>query len=285
MSLVGKSGILEIGKDAYGIVHEGGATNSGFIVGDEGVIVVEGLETKKLAHMVQAEVKKVTSKPIRSLICTHFHGDHALGNEYYLPVNVIGHALCRDEMIERWDYSVNRFATRYDENDPAQAAEHRNARPTPPDVVFHNENMTLYLGNKKVELYYFGKAHTSGDIVVYLPEDKAMYSGDVVTEGSGTPYSEDGFPASWVNVIENIDKLDIETIVPGHGTIGDKSMAQIELQFLTGLRDETRKRYDSKVEVNQAMSDISVPGFESWSDGDMFNIAVSRLYKEFSGEI
>ena len=285
MTLVGRSGILEVGKDAYGVVHEGGATNGGFIVGDEGVIVVEALETRKLTEMVKAEVKKVTDKPIRSLICTHFHGDHSFGNEYYLPAHVIGHELCRREIIERWDFSVDRFASRYDDTDPAQAAEIRNARITPPDVVFHNEKMTLYLGNKRIELYYFGKAHTSGDILTYLPDDKVLYSGDVVTETGGPPYTEDGFPASWVNVIESVEELDIQTIVPGHGTLGDKSMATTEREFLALLRDETRKRYDAGVDMGKAISEITVPGFQSWSEGAMFDMAVDRLYKEFAGTI
>jgi cyclase len=285
MTLVGRSGILEVGKDAYGVVHENGATNGGFIVGEEGVIVVEALETRKLTEMVKAEVKKVTDKPIRSLICTHFHGDHSFGNEYYLPSHVIGHELCRREIIEKWEYSVDRFASRYDDTDPAQAAEIRNARITPPDVVFHNEKMTLYLGNKRIELYYFGKAHTSGDILTYLPDDKVLYSGDVVTETGGPPYTEDGFPASWVNVIESIETLDIQTIVPGHGTVGDKSMATTEREFLALLRDETRKRYDAGVDMGKTISEITVPGFQSWSEGAMFDMAVDRLYKEFAGTI
>ena len=152
-------------------------------------------------------------------------------------------------------------------------------------MVFHNEKMTLHLGNKLIELYYFGKAHTSGDILTYLPDDKVLYSGDVVTETGAPPYAEDGFPASWVNVIESVEELDIQTIVPGHGVVGDKNMAVTEREYLALLRDETRKQYDAGVDVAKAISDITVPGFQSWSEGAMFEMAVDRLYKEFAGTI
>ena len=284
MAAQSQTGIIEVGANAYAFIQAEGATNGGFIVGEEGVIIVEALMTKALTEQVKAEVKKVTSLPIRSVIATHFHGDHTFGNQYYLPASILGHAECRDELIEKWDLSVERFASRYDDTDPVQAAEFRNARITPPDVVFHNEKMTLYLGNKRIELYYFGKAHTRGDILTYLPDDKLMYAGDVATN-AGAPFTMDGYPASWVSVLEKLEALDVETIVPGHGPVGDKGMATTEREFLAGLTSETRKRLDSGMSVEKAVADITVPGFESWSEGEGFETSVERLYLELRGQI
>lgn len=285
MGLVGKSGVIEIGDKVFGIVHENGSTNSGFLVGDEGVIVIEALETRRLAEMVKSEVRKVTEKPIRSVICTHFHGDHSLGNQHYMPAHVIGHSQCREEMIDRWDYSVDRFASRYDEKDPEQASEHRNATCTPPDIIFENDRLTMFLGDKRIELYYFGKAHTAGDIVVYLPQDKVLYSGDVITEGKGVPYTADGFPANWAKVIAAIEELDIDLIVPGHGRLGDKSMAVIERELLAYIAITVRGQFDSGVSPEEASSAMINNGFDGNLHGDMLEIAIDRLYKEFSAVI
>ena len=185
MGLIGKSGVIEIGDRVFGIIHENGSTNSGFLVGDEGVIVIEALETRKLAEMVKSEVRKVTEKPIRSIICTHFHGDHSLGNQYYMPV----------------------------------------------------------------------------------------------------PYAADGFPANWAKVIGSIEELDIDLIVPGHGRLGDKSMAIMERELLAYIANTARGYFDSGVSVEKVSFGMINNGFDSNLHGDMLDIAIDRLYKEFSGVI
>jgi len=91
MASQSQTGIIEVGTGAYAFIQAEGATNGGFIVGEEGVIIVEALMTKALTEHVKAEVKKVTSLPIRSVIATHFHGDHTFGNQYYLPASILGH--------------------------------------------------------------------------------------------------------------------------------------------------------------------------------------------------
>ena len=278
-----QTGHIRVGANVYAFFPESGA-NGGFMIGDEGVIVVEGQMTRAGAQEVKEEVKRITDLPIRSVILTHFHGDHSLGNQYFLPAPIIGHALCRDEFIEKWDYTVNRFATRYDATDPAQAAEFRSARMTPPDVVFHNDRMTLFLGERPIELLYFGWAHTRGDIFVYLPDDKVLYSGDAITSG-GPPVTMHAHIGNWVSVLEKVEALDINTIVPGHGLLGGRDMVSRERQFLSQLRDEARKRYDAGVSAEKATEDITIPGFEAWAEGEQFVTGIQRLYMEFRGEL
>ncbi len=274
-----QTGIIEVAAGAYAFIQEGGATNGGFIVGDEGVIVIEGLMTTALAKKVKEEVKRVTSLPIRCLILTHFHGDHSFGSQHYLPVPIVGHAECRDELIEKWDASVERFAT----NRPELAAEFRGVRMTPPDLVFE-EKMTLYLGNRRIELIYLGKAHTRGDILVHLPQDRVLYTGDVAVN-QRVPASMDAYMSSWISVLERMQTLDVETVVPGHGLIGNMTMVTDLRRFFSELRTEARQRFDAGMSVEQAAADIHFPQFQSWTGIDQLSMPVQRLHMEFRGEL
>ena len=124
--------------------------------------------------------------------------------------------------------------------------------------------------------------------LMYAPDpasrDISTIGGNVATN-AGAPFTMDGYPASWVSVLEKVEALDVKTIVPGHGPLGDKGMATTEREFLASLTGETRKRLDSGMSVEKAIADITVPGFESWSEGEVFETSVERLYLELRGQI
>ena len=279
MTTKAQTGIIEVAEGVYAFIQEGGATNGGFIVGDEGVIVIEGLMTQALTGIIKQAVTRVTRQPIRSLIVTHFHADHSFGNQHYLPAPVVGHAECRRELIERWDESVERFGAMR----PDLAEEFRSNRMTPPDVVF-DDTMALYLGSRRIELLYYGKAHTRGDILVFLPEERVVYSGDVAVEGR-LPFTMDAYMSDWISVLERMEGLKADRIVPGHGLIGDISMVTTLKNVFSQLKVEARKRFDAGMSAEQAAGDIRLPEFKSLVGIDQLATPVQRLYMEFRGEL
>lgn len=281
-----KTGVIEVAEDVFAFIQEGGATpdpatttNGGFIVGEEGVIVVDGLMTNAMARRVQQEVKRITQAPIRCMILTHFHGDHSLANQNYLSVPIIGHSGCRADLIERWDATVENFSTRF----PELAAEFHSARMVPPNLVY-DRGLTLYLGSHEINLIHPGRAHTRGDTLVYLPQDRVLYAGDVVFNRQ-VPGTGSGHLRGWMSTLRKIQTLHVDTIVPGHGLLGDVTIVKDLHRFFSALKREAQKRFRAGMGAEEAAKDIRLPQFRSWRGIDQLAAAVQWLYTEFRSEL
>jgi glyoxylase-like metal-dependent hydrolase (beta-lactamase superfamily II) len=209
------------------------------------------------------EIKSITDKPVTTVINTHFHFDHAHGNQIFAPgVQIIGHEFTRrallDDPVSKPLYqSFYNFKTLEgqietlkkrvaDEKDPAARAKlqaqltatennyasQKELRPTPPNVTLTTQ-MTLFRGDREIQIRYLGRGHTAGDVIVYLPKEKAVITGDLLT--SGTSNISDSYPLEWAATLEELKKLDFDTIIPGHGE-AYTDRAKIDY-FQTYLRD------------------------------------------------
>jgi cyclase len=274
-----RTGTIEIADGVYAFIQEAGATNAGFIIGDEGVLVIDALMTAALAQKLMAEVRRVTTKPIRFLVYTHFHGDHTFGGVHFLPAAIIGHKECREELIEKWGPSVERFATMR----PEFAEEFRSLRITPPDIVF-TERLTVYLGGRRIELLYLGRAHTRGDVFVYLPKERVLFAGDVVVNGR-VPAAMDAYITSWTAVLEQAQSLAVDVLVPGHGLLGDKQTIAEQHAFLTELKQQVRQRFEAGKSAEETAAELQFPQFASWPNIGNLSVPVQRLYLEFRGQL
>ena len=217
--------------------------NSSFIVNDNDVIVVDDHVSPAAAWVLLQEIKEVTGKPVTTVINTHFHFDHAHGNQIFEPtVQIIGHEFTRRMLLGnsvamplyqnylaampgQIDALRKRSAS---EADPAakatlqtqlQVAENNFAsqkelKPTPPNVTLSTQ-MTLYRGNREIQVRFLGRGHTAGDVVVFLPNERVVMTGDFLT--SGLSNMSDSFPEEWVASLDALKKLDFDTVLPGHG--------------------------------------------------------------------
>src|SRR6185436_18260950 len=162
----------EIGRDLYAFTAEGDP-NSGVIVGDDGAIVFDAQATPAMAGLVIERVAKVTDKPIKYVVLSHYHAVRVLGASAYKAQEIIASEKCRAMVAERgkedWDSEYGRFPRLF------RAAESIPGL-TWPTVTF-KERMTLYLGKRRVELRFVGRAHTAGDIVAYVPDANVVFSG------------------------------------------------------------------------------------------------------------
>ncbi|MBI4234309.1 MAG: MBL fold metallo-hydrolase [Chloroflexi bacterium] len=274
-----RTGTVEIAPNTYAFIQPGGMTNAGFIVGQDGVLVIDALMTLTLARTLQGEVRKVTSKPMRALINTHYHGDHTFGNQEFRPAPIISHVNCREELRTSFEASRQRFSA----NRPELAGEFRQVRMTLPDLTFR-ERLTLHLDGRPIELRWLGYAHTKGDILVYLPQERVIFAGDVAFH-KFIPAAMDGHVSSWINVVRKANDLDAAVVVPGHGPIGTKRDMDEVRDLLRLLKREVRRRYDAGVKVDDAARDISVAKYASWLNQERLAVAVQRLYMEFRGEL
>jgi glyoxylase-like metal-dependent hydrolase (beta-lactamase superfamily II) len=160
--------IVELEAGVYARLHEG-LTNAGIIIGDDSVLVIDSLRVPSFARDLIQDVKTITDKPIGFVIDTHSHWDHSWGNEEFPDATIIGHKNCYAEMIDvEWNEEWRKKVV--SSNDPWSEEGHL-VNITPPNMTFET-SMQLYFGGRELDLKYFGRAHTSGDIYIHLPKEK-----------------------------------------------------------------------------------------------------------------
>ncbi|MFQ5880403.1 MAG: MBL fold metallo-hydrolase [Dehalococcoidia bacterium] len=275
--------LVEVGPKAYAYTqHPGtaGISNAGLVVGEEWALVVDAMLVPSMTRPFLEQVRRVTSLPIHLLVNTHHHGDHVFGNQFVGAQHVIGHPYCREEMLRSGPASLeNNKRTR-----PQYADDWRQIEITAPDVTFE-EKMVLHVGDTTVELLYLGgPAHTYGDVVVYLPQHQLLFAGDLAFYYI-TPTAHDGHVSGWIRVIDRIQEMAIETIVPGHGPVGDRrELAQVR-EYLTLIRRQARRCFRAGMSLEEAARTVRIPKYGGWGEQGWVARNVGRLYQEFRGEI
>ena len=186
--------------------------NSGFVVGERGVLVIDAHINGAMARQIQAAVRKVTNKPILYLVNTNYHGDHTFGN-YAFPVEtkIVAHRKTAEAMR---DFEQEKELLLPTVN--GNAAVFDGVKLRLPDVTFE-ESLRLDLGGRVVELHHFGHGNTPGDTVVYVPEAKVAWTGNLVLGARSIPWAIEGKTQAYLETIARMAaSLDIETIVGGH---------------------------------------------------------------------
>jgi len=273
-------------KVADGVYHAIGTGtltvvgNSSVIVNDDDVVIVDDHVSPAAAWVLLDEIKTLTNKPVRTVINTHFHYDHAHGNQVFdSTVAIIGHEFTREmltggksaEMPLYKNYVTGlpgqiatlrqRVTTETDaaakarlqtqlqtaENNAASQAEFK---PTPPTVTLR-DRMTLYRGNREIQIRFLGRAHTAGDVVVYLPKEKLVMTGDMLT--STLSNMSDAFVNEWVTTLDELKKLDFATVLPGHGeAFTDKAKIDYFQAYLRDVWTEVSRLKQQGVSAEEA---------------------------------
>lgn len=201
----------EIGRDLWAFTAEGDP-NSGVIIGDDSVMIIEAQATPRLAAKVIDKVRSVTDKPISHLVLTHYHAVRVLGASAYGAPQIIMGATARAMVVERgqedWDSEFQRFPRLFEGYESIPGL-------TYPTTTF-NGSMTIYLGNRRVDLHHLGRAHTAGDIVIHVPDENVMFTGDIVEDHSAC-YCGDGHFADWGATLDKIASFGLGAIAPGRG--------------------------------------------------------------------
>jgi glyoxylase-like metal-dependent hydrolase (beta-lactamase superfamily II) len=218
-------------------------SNAAVIVGDRDVLVVDTHASPAAASALRDELKAITDKPIKFVVNTHHHFDHVQGNQIYgSGVEIIGHDQTYRAIVEGLNTQsrgYRRFvaglpkdiadeekqlATASAADRPkleAKLAKDRQfleqlqaVRPTPPTITL-TQQMTLHRDAREIRIMFLGRGHTDGDVIVYLPKERVVATGDLLVEG--TAYLGDGYFAEWIDTLDQLRKLDFDTVLPGHG--------------------------------------------------------------------
>ena len=202
----------KLSDHAYAYTAEGDP-NTGIIIGDDAVMVIDTQATPVMAQDVIRRIREVTDKPIQYVLLSHYHAVRVLGASAYGAEHIIASEDTRDLIVERGqfdkDSEIGRFPRLF------QNVESVPDGLTWPTMTF-NQKMTLWLGKLEVQILQLGRGHTKGDTVAWLPQEKILFSGDLV-EFDATPYAGDAYFQDWPQTLDNIAALKPEKLVPGRG--------------------------------------------------------------------
>ncbi len=201
----------EIGEGIYAFTAEGDP-NSGVIIGDDSVMVVEAQATPRLAQKVIDCIREVTDKPISHVVLTHYHAVRVLGASAFGAGQILMSEAARNMVAERgqedWDSEFQRFPRLFQGHESIPGL-------TWPTTVFQGR-MSVWLGRRRVDLMQLGRAHTAGDIVIHVPDQNVMFTGDIVEYHSAC-YCGDGHFRDWGGTLDRIKAYGVDAIAPGRG--------------------------------------------------------------------
>lgn len=276
----------ELAPGAYAYTAEGDP-NSGIIVGDDGVMVIDAQATPRMAEDVIAKVRTVTDKPIKYVVLTHYHAVRVLGASGYGAEQIVASRDTYDLIVERgqqdYESELGRFPRLF------QAAETIPGL-TWPTIVFQ-DRLTLFMGSKRVEIMQLGRGHTKGDTVVWLPDDRVLYSGDLVEYGA-TPYTGDAYLEDWPATLDRLAELNPRALVPGRGdalTTPEKCKEAIEetKAFLTAMYGGVKAARGKGADLRTAFAETRAalePRFGKWVIFEhCLPFDISRAFDESGG--
>jgi cyclase len=250
--------VKQIGSDLYAYISDNeSSANSTFLVSDTGILVVDtGLNAEEGAKLLRA-IRQVSNLPVKYIVNTHYHPDHQGGNRTVGPdAVVISTAFTRERTLELMEK-------------PKMESFHFH----PADLTFRQE-ITLHMGPYPVEVYFPGKAHTSGDALVYFPRQHAIAMGDLFLNRS-SPAMDDGSAESWIQALDHVLDLPVTSVVPGHFELGTKSDLKRFRDYLNDLYQQVRTLKQKAETVEQVRRDVDMQKYSDFRQYPKFEATFS----------
>ncbi len=310
--------VQKIADGVYAAIVRPGSpvgSNAAIIVTGEGALIVDTHLRPSYARELLAEVKKLTPLPVRYVVNTHWHNDHTQGNQAYFNAfptrtEFLAHTTTRRDILGKAIPSIReqiqglpgqlqkleqqlsgaaeadraRIRTQI-ENTRAYLEELRQIEISLPTLTF-DRSLLLHSGGREIRILYFGRGHTAGDVVVFLPKERLVITGDLLT--SGIPFYRDAYPSEWAPTLKAVASLEFDQVVPGHGPV-QQGKAQLHklIAFMEEMVAGIKKLAAAGRTLEQVKAELDLSKFK----GDFPNfaggsaLAVERAYAEATGRI
>jgi cyclase len=316
--------VVKAADGVYAAIGQNGVFGNGaFIVTRDYVVVVDTQLRPSWARDMISEIKKVTDKPVRYVINTHWHSDHTLGNQAYVAaygpaVEFIGQNNTREDLIAKGipnlqvqltqavPDNIARIQKQLTDGKDAQGnaltadarsrieaqlalqkaylAELPQIHIVPSTITYENE-MSIQAPGKEIRLFHFSFAHTRGDTVVYLPKEKVVITGDLLT--NGIPNTRNSYPVEWITTLDGIDKLDWTAAIPGHGDVQQgKTQLETLLAYWKDVVAGVGAAVAKNMTLDQMKQSIDLTRYRaSFPNFDASNpLAIERAWTELTGK-
>jgi cyclase len=264
------------GVFAYLQLHgQWGLNNAGFILDPKATTVIDTCFTERRSRAFADAVHRAAGndRPVRTLINTHHHGDHTHGNFVFGPgTAIVAHEKCRAEVI----------ATGLGTKALWPDTDWGNIEIAPPNITFR-DRLSVYAGDTLIELIFVGPAHTSNDIVAWLPEQRVLFAGDVVFNG-GTPFVIMGSVSGSLDALNTLRALNAETIVPGHGPVAAPAVLDDIEAYLRFLQQTAERGHAANIPPLDLARATDLGPFTPLHDSERFVANLHRAYAELRGE-
>jgi cyclase len=262
------------GHYMYSAFTAGRPFSSGIIVTNEGVLVLDTLGSEAVGRAQRESISSVIKQPIRYVVSSSFHDQYSKGNLAYPDIFKIGHDNYRAGLLEQMQRG-------------GASPEEQRARL--PHATFR-DRMTLHAGGKEIQILYFGRAHTTGDSVVFVPQDRIAYLSELFFSDE-FPNMAQGYGVSWLRVLDSIEALDADIFVPGHGPLpSDPRATRAGLrrmrQILVDARDAIQSELTKGASEDQTAAAVKLQQYENLPNyAAQRETTVRRMYKEMAGQL
>jgi cyclase len=268
----GRPELHEVSPGVYAYLQPDGSwwiNNTGFVVGDRSVVSIDACSTQRRTRAYLDRIAAVTPAPVTTLINTHHHGDHTYGNCVFGPVTIIGHEQCRAEVVNTGLLGNLGIWEPVDWGD---------LRVAPPTVTF-TDRLRVWSDDTPLEVSYVGQpAHTSNDIVIWLPDARVLFCGDLLFNG-GTPFLLMGSVTGAIEVLTKvISPIPASTIVPGHGELCGPDLIDTTVGYLRFVLDVARGGLDAELSPLAAARAADLGEYAGWLDPERI---VGNLHRAF----
>jgi glyoxylase-like metal-dependent hydrolase (beta-lactamase superfamily II) len=305
-------------------------SNSVILINDDSVLVVDANRTPAAARTIIAEIRKLTDKTVRYVVNSHWHDDHIFGNQSYQEafpgVEFIAHRNTRDDM-EKFAYphiqgAINKYTKAVSDTEArlskgvkpngekltgeesAELSEQlkvykdflpkiRPIRLILPTITF-DQQLSLYQGHRIIQILYFGRGNTRGDIAVYLPQEKVLITGDLLVHP--VPFAYGSFLGEWVQTMKKLQELDANIIIPGHGPVmRNKEYLNLVIDLLESVINQVQEAVKRGLSLEETRKVVNLETFRRRLAGDdpvrndtfndsIIRAAIERAYREAKGE-
>ena len=224
--------------------------NIGVVLGEDGVLVVDTRISHRQADEILADLPSLTALPVRAVVNTQGHNDHAFGNHRFRPAPSWGHARCARMVAETGAAQIAAVAAAI----PRLAEELAEVVLDPPDRTFDGDSATLDFdaGGRRIELRHLGRGHTDNDVVVLVPDADVLFAGDLVENGA-PPFFGDGYPIEWPATVERMVELVTGAVVPGHGDVGDRGFAVRSMVEIRTIAELATLVHEGRLPMSEAV--------------------------------
>ncbi|MFY9888581.1 MAG: MBL fold metallo-hydrolase [Streptosporangiaceae bacterium] len=269
---LGPPQLIEVADRVFGYIQPDGTwyiNNTGFIVGDRSVISIDACSTERRTRAYLDRIASVTPAPVTTLVNTHHHGDHTYGNCVFGDITIIGQERCRAEIIATGLLGNTGIWEPVDWGELTLA---------PPTVTF-TDRLRLWSGDLPVDLRYVGQpAHTSNDTLVWLPEQRVLFCGDLLFNG-GTPFLLMGSVTGAIEVLTTVvAPIPAAAIVPGHGAVCGPDLIGTVVGYLRFVLEIARRGLAAGVPPLDAARDTDLGEYAGWLDSERIVGNLHRAY-------